>query len=106
MWNRHNIALCKTVLTLEINENIGIFDFTHAYDQLYKKLTLNCQRSGMIRNMSDPLTLTSDCIQLAKGYVVDWCRTNGSFDLPLAIRAATERLTDLAPEYRKCGSPV
>lgn len=106
IWDKRNVALCKTILTLGINENMGIFDFSHAYDHLYEKLILNCQRSGMIRNMSDPLTITSDCIQIAKGYIVDWCCTNGCFDLPFAIRAAAERLTDLTPEYRKCGKPV
>ena len=102
IYDIENIALCKTMLTLEINENIGIFQYSHAYDPWYEKLIKNCQRSGIIRNMGDPLQLTADCIQLSKGYVIDWCRTNGSFDLLYAIRAATERLADLPIEYRKC----
>ena len=102
IWDPENIGLCKTMLTLEINENIGIFEYSHAYDPWYEKLIKNCQHSGIIRNMGDPLQLTEDCIQISKGYVIDWCRTNGSFDLLYAIRAAVERLGDVAPEYRKC----
>ena len=101
MWTKDNVNYCKTLLKLEVDERLGIFDFVDAYNELYYKLLSNCQKNGIIRNLGKPEILVKYSIQLAKATLLDWCCSNAAFDFHEAVRTGMEEYYDVAPAYRK-----
>ena len=104
MWTKDNVNYCKTLLKLEVDERLGIFDFADAYNELYYKLLSNCQKNGIIRNLGKPEILVKYAIQIAKATLLDWCRSNAAFDFHEAVRTGMEEYYDVAPKYRKGNS--
>ena len=101
MWTKDNVNYCKTLLKLEVDERLGIFDFVDAYNELYYKLLSNCQKNGIIRNLGKPEILVKYSIQIAKATLLDWCCSNAAFDFHEAVRTGMEEYYDVAPAYRK-----
>lgn len=98
---KDNVNYCKTLLKLEVDERLGIFDFVDAYNELYYKLLSNCQKNGIIRNLGKPEILVKYSIQIAKATLLDWCCSNAAFDFHEAVRTGMEEYYDVAPAYRK-----
>ena len=85
MWTKDNVNYCKTLLKLEVDERLGIFDFVDAYNELYYK----------------PEIFVKYSIQIAKATLLDWCCSNAAFDFHEAVRTGMEEYYDVAPAYRK-----
>lgn len=93
--------LSGTLLSLELQKPVGVFEFFSAFNEWFVKLIGNCQAAGLIRNKNKPEDIVVLGIRIAVGVAFDWCRCGGSFDLREVAIAEHESLYDVPPEYRR-----
>lgn len=92
--------LTGTLLSLELQKTLGVFEFFDAFNDWFVKLIRNCQESGLIRNKNRPEDIVVLGVRIAVGAAYEWCLSDGSFDLRKVALAEHEILYDVPPEYR------
>lgn len=92
--------LTGTLMSLELQRSVGIFESFAAFNEWFVKLIGNCQQAGLIRNKNKPEDIVVLGVRIAVGAVCDWCHSGGSFDLREVALSEHEILYDVPPEYR------
>lgn len=94
-------VLTGTLLSLELEDPIGIYDLCHSTDDWLITLARNCQRDGIIRNKMDAAKLTPMATDLIFLLTYNWCREKGGFNLRRCAREKIETVFDVAEKYRQ-----
>lgn len=92
--------LTGTLLSLELQKSLGVFEFFDAFNEWFVKLIRNCQEAGLIRNRNRPEDIVVLGVRIAVGAAYEWCLSGGSFDLRKVALEEHEILYDVPPEYR------
>ncbi len=93
--------LTATLLSLELQKPVGVFEFFGAFNEWFVKLIANCQAAGLIRNRNKPEEIVVLGVRIAVGVAFEWCHSGGSFDLREQAISEHESLYDVPPEYRR-----
>ena len=83
-----------------LKSNKHTFDIDNNLAQVMIALFIKAQKSGQIRNHSNPEELYYNCVYMCFGYGVNWCINNGEHDLVKDFRKALENVCDADPKYR------
>lgn len=93
--------LTGTLLSLELQKPVGLFELYNSFNEWFAKLIANCQRQGLIRNKNKPEDIVALGIRIAIGAAYEWCLTGGSFDLRQVAIGEHEILYDVPAEFRR-----
>ena len=93
--------LTGTLLSLELQKPVGLFELYNSFNEWFAKLIANCQRQGLIRNRNKPEDIVALGIRIAIGAAYEWCLTGGSFDLRQVAISEHETLYDVPAEFRR-----
>lgn len=96
--------LTGTLLSLELQQPVGLFELFNSFNDWFAKLISNCQKQGLIRNKNKPEDIVALGIRIAVGAAYEWCLSGGSFDLRQVAISEHESLYDVPPEYRRRAS--
>lgn len=94
-------ALTKAILSMELNESIGIYDKLKPTNDWLITLMGNAQAAGIIRCTAPPKVMVPIVNDLIIQVVFDWCRCDGSFSLRDRARFYAETIYDVDPAYRR-----
>lgn len=92
--------LTASLISLELEEPIGILDVIHGMDPWLIKLARNAQQSGILLNPEPPERLIPLISNLVYQVTYNWCRCKGGYSLRRKARSAAEIVLYVAPEYR------
>ena len=93
--------LTGTLLSLELQKPVGLFEVYNSFNEWFALLIASCQRQGLIRNKNKPEDIVALGIRIAIGAAYEWCLTGGSFDLREVAISEHETLYDVPPEFRR-----
>lgn len=93
--------LTGTLLSLELQKPVGLFELFNSFNEWFAKLITNCQRQGLIRNQNRASDIVALGIRIAVGAAYEWCMTGGGFDLREVAISEHEALYDVPPEFRR-----
>lgn len=93
--------LTATLLSLELQKPMGLFELFDSFNEWFVVLIRNCQKSGLIRNRSRPEDIVTLGVRIAVGAAFEWCHCGGSFDLRETALCEHELLYDVPPEFRR-----
>lgn len=93
--------LTATLLSLELQKPMGLFELFDSFNEWFAVLIRNCQKSGLIRNRSRPEDIVTLGVRIAVGAAFEWCHSGGAFDLRETALCEHELLYDVPPEYRR-----
>lgn len=93
-------ALMKAVLSMELDESVGIYDKMNFVNDWLITLMRNGQAAGIIRCSTPAETMVPIINDLMLQVVFNWCRCDGSFALREKARFYAETIYDIAPEFR------
>lgn len=93
--------LTGTLLSLELQKPVGLFELYNSFNEWFAALIANCQRQGLIRNRNKPEDIVALGIRIAVGAAYAWCLTGGGFDLRSVAISEHETLYDVPPEFRR-----
>ena len=93
--------LTGTLLSLELQKPVGLFEVYNSFNEWFAVLISNCQRQGLIRNRNKPEDIVALGIRIAIGAAYEWCLTGGSFDLREVAISEHETLYDVPSEFRR-----
>lgn len=93
-------ALTKAVLSMELDESIGIYDKMDFVTDWLVMLMRNGQAAGIIRCSTPAETMVPIVNDLVLQVIFNWCRCDGSFSLREQARFYVETLYNVAPECR------
>ena len=94
-------ALTKVILSMELNESIGLYDTLKPASDWLITLMGNAQTAGIIRCPTPPKIMVPIANDLILQVVFDWCRCGGAFSLRERARFYVENVYDVAPAYRR-----
>ncbi len=97
--------LTGTLLSLELQQPVGLFELFNSFNEWFAKLIANCQKQGLIRNKNRPEAIVALGIRIAVGAAYEWCLSGGSFDLRQVAISEHESLYDVPPEFRRKMTP-
>lgn len=92
--------ICRQFFILELKGVTQLFRIIEDFNDWIIQLTANCQRLGIIRNLTAPDILLPMQLNLAKAILFDWVCADGAFPLRETMRTSIENFLDVAPEYR------
>ena len=93
--------LTGTLLSLELQKPVGVFDLFGSFNDWFARLVSNCKKQGLIRNNNDAQTIVTLGVRIAVGAAFAWCVSGGAFDLRETAVSELESLYDVPEEYRK-----
>ncbi len=93
--------LTGTLLSLELQKPVGLFELYNSFNEWFAALIANCQRQGLIRNKNRPEDIVALGIRIAVGAAYAWCLTGGGFDLRSVAISEHETLYDVPAEFRR-----
>jgi AcrR family transcriptional regulator len=88
------------ILVMNLKTDIHSLDFDNNLTKMAVILIAKGQKSGQIRNNSEPLHLYRAACHAFEGYELMWCVKKGGFDRKQAVRFAMEQIFDVSPELR------
>ncbi len=94
-------VVSASMMIIELNRNIGIYDTMMKVRKWSIPLCKNCQKQGIIRNMADAEELIPMVSASLNNLVFEWCRCKGNYPLKRLSRRTVEILLDVNPEYIK-----
>lgn len=110
MWNLcdHYLTLAEdlgpkltgSLLSIELEESLGIYEGCYSIDSWLVKLMKNCQKTGIIQCATPAEQMIPITDRLVIQVVYDWCRCNGKFPLKETARSYVETVLDVAPQHR------
>lgn len=110
MWNLcdHYLVLAEdfgpmltgSLLSIEMDDPLGIYEGVHSIDNWLIKLMKNCQKLGIIRCDTPAEVMIPITDSLVFQVIYDWCRRKGSFPLKETARSYLETVLNVAPQYR------
>lgn len=93
-------TLTGSLLNLEMENALGIYEGVHSVDEWCIRLMKNCQKIGLIRCSTPAEQMIPITDSLVFQVVYDWCRCKGTFSLRKRARSYVEIVLDVAPPYR------
>jgi AcrR family transcriptional regulator len=100
-WSQEfGYSLYSQLFINNLKENKDTFKFNDSLTIFMTSLFKHAQKSGQIRNTSDPRKLYLACAYMSFGYGVLWCINDGKNDLIKDFIRALEVVCDLKQEYR------
>lgn len=93
--------LTATLLSLELQKPMGLFELFDSFNEWFVVLIRSCQKSGLIRNQSRPEDIVTLGVRIAVGAAFEWCHSGGAFDLRETAISEHELLYDVPPELRR-----
>lgn len=93
-------ALTGAMLSMELNESLGIYDNMDSVNEWLVALMRNGQASGVIRCANAPEIMVPIVSGQVFQVIFNWCRCRGAFPLQEKARFCAETLYDVAPECR------
>ena len=92
--------LTGSLLCMELEGALVIYEDIHSLDSLLVKLMKNCQKIGIIQCSTPAKNLIPITDSLVFQVVYDWCRCNGAFSLKKTARSYMETVLNVASQYR------
>ena len=93
-------TLTSAILSMELNESLGIYGEMDAVNNWLVPLAHNAQAAGIIRCTHPAETMVPIDSDLMLQVIFNWCRCKGSFHLRERARFYAETAFDVAPEFR------
>ena len=93
-------TLTSAILSMELNESLGIYGEMDAVNNWLVPLAHNAQAAGIIRCTHPAETMVPIVSDLMLQVIFNWCRCKGSFHLRERARFYAETAFDVAPEFR------
>lgn len=93
-------TFCRTLMSMTVNGEIDLLGLGHSVDAWFIRLTRNCQQNGIIRSREPAELLGPMFVDITYLELYKWCRQDAQYPVRARSRAASERIADVAPEYR------
>lgn len=87
--------LTRAVLDLDFDGENGLLDTIESFNGWLIALIGNAQKAGLIQNALEPHDLLQLQLAVSKGLLLDWVRSNGTFNLQKTVRAYFDKLLQI-----------
>lgn len=78
---REGLSICRAFISVNVNGCGDLLSKYYVSEAMTVPLVKNCQKAGLIRNMTEPNQLIYLATRLMAGFLLTWCCKNGEFDL-------------------------